>query len=109
MDQQSNWKKTDTMSAPITGNIHREISLSAHEKKAHTFDGLHSASLISLEKLCNDYCVAILKKNEINILKGKTLSLKWKRNKIDVLWRVPAQDVLFALILWYVAKTIFIS
>ena len=27
----------------------------------------------------------------------------------DIAWRVPAQDVVFARILWYVAKTIYLS
>ena len=49
-----------TMSATRTGNIPLEISLSAHAKKAHIFDGLHSASLISLGQLCDDDFVAIL-------------------------------------------------
>ena len=64
------------MSAAIIGNIPLAINLSAHAKKAHIFDGLHSASLISLDQLCDDDCVAILDKNEINILKGKTLILR---------------------------------
>ena len=63
----------DTMSTTRTGIIPLEISLSAHEKKVHIFDGLHSASLISLGKLCDYDCVAILDQNEINILKVKTL------------------------------------
>ena len=39
-------------------------------------DGLDIASLISLWKLCDDNGIAILDKNEINILKDKTLILK---------------------------------
>ena len=58
-------------------------------KKAHIFDGLHGASLISLIQLCDDDCVAILDNNEINILKGKTLILKEHRNKTDGLWYIP--------------------
>ena len=45
-------------------------------KKAHIFDGLHSASLISLGKLWDDDYISILENNEINILKNKTLILK---------------------------------
>ena len=77
------------ISATITGNITLESSLSTHAKKAHIFDGLRSASLISLVQLCDDDCVAILDKNEINILNGKTLILKVRRNKIDGLWNIP--------------------
>ena len=55
--------KNETMSVRRTGNISLVISLSAHEKRAHIFDGLHSASLISFGQLCDDDCVTILDKN----------------------------------------------
>ena len=73
----------ETMSATRTGNTPLEISLSAHAKKVHIFDGLHSDSLISLGQLCDDDCVAILENNEINIIKGKTVILKGHRNNTD--------------------------
>ena len=69
-------------------------SLSDHAKKAHIFDGLHSASLISLVQLCDYDCIAILDKNEINIIKGKTLILKRHRNKTDGLWDIPVSITL---------------
>ena len=47
------------------------------------------SSFIFLVQLCDDECVAILDKNEINILKGKTLNLKEQRNKTGVLWGIP--------------------
>ena len=71
------------MSTTRTGNTPLASSLSAHAKKAHIFDGLFNALLISLGKLCDDDCVAILDKNEINIIKGKTIILKAHINKID--------------------------
>ena len=49
----------ETMSATKTGNIPLASSLSAHAKRAHIFDGLHSALLISLVQLCDDDCVTI--------------------------------------------------
>ena len=55
----------------------------------HIFDGLHSDSLISLGQLCDDECVAIFDKNEIDILKGKTTILKGHRNKTYGLWDIP--------------------
>ena len=79
----------ETMSATRTDNIPLEISLRSHAKKAHIFDGLHSASLISLHELCDNDCIAVLDKNEINILQGKTLILKGHTNKIDGLWDIP--------------------
>ena len=58
------------ISATRTEHIPLASSLSVNAKKAHIFYGLHSASLISLGQICDDYCVAILDKNKINILKG---------------------------------------
>ena len=58
-------------------------------QKRHIFDGLQSASLISLGQLCDDECVAILDKNEIIVLKVKTLILKGHRNKTDAVWGIP--------------------
>ena len=77
------------MSATRTGNIPLEIGLSDHAKKAHISDRLQSASLITLGQLFDDDCVAILDKNEINIIKVKTLILKGHRNKTDGLWDIP--------------------
>ena len=51
------------MSATRTKNIPLASSISAHAKRVHMFDGLHSASLISLGQLCDDYYVAILDHN----------------------------------------------
>ena len=45
--------------------------------------------LISLGKLCDDDRVAILDKNEIDILKGKRLILKGNGNNKDGLWDIP--------------------
>ena len=39
--------------------------------------------------MCDDYCVSILGKNKINILKGRTLILKGHSNKTDGLWDIP--------------------
>ena len=44
-------------------------NLSTYAKKAHVFDGLHSDSLIALCHFCDNDYIAILDKNEINILK----------------------------------------
>ena len=63
------------MSARRTENIPLASSISVYTKKVHIFDGLHSASLISLSQLCDDNCVSILDKNDINISKGKKLIL----------------------------------
>ena len=53
----------EAVSATITGNVPLASSLRDNAKKAHIFDGLHSALLISLGQLCYDDCFAILDKN----------------------------------------------
>ena len=68
--------KNATMNAKKTGGIPLSVNLSIHAKKAHVFYGLHSASLISLVQMCDNACVAILDKNEINILNIYILILK---------------------------------
>ena len=46
--------KNDTMSDTQAGHIPSSLSLSKQASKAHIFDGIHSASLISLGQLCDD-------------------------------------------------------
>ena len=53
----------DTISVTNTVHIPLSSSLIIHEKKAHIFDGMHSASLISLGQLYDNYCISILDKN----------------------------------------------
>ena len=78
-----------TINETNTGILPLSRSLSTHAKKAHLFNGLHSALIISLEQLCDNDCIAILDNNEINILKDKKLILKGHRNKTDRLWDIP--------------------
>ena len=58
-----------SISSKHTVNIPFTNSLGLQATKAPIFDGLHSASLVSLVQLFDDYCIAILDKNEVNILK----------------------------------------
>ena len=71
------------------GSIPLSGILRTYAKKAHVFDELHSALLISLVQLCEVYCMAILDKNDINILKNKIHILKGHINKTDILWYIP--------------------
>ena len=65
-----------TMNVTKTGTLPLSRSLSTHTKKAHVFDGLQSAYLISLGQLCDNYCIIILDRNEINFLKDKKIILR---------------------------------
>ena len=44
-----------TMNVTKIGIIPLSIILNIHAKKAHIFDGLHSASIITLGQLCDNY------------------------------------------------------
>ena len=46
-------------------------------------------SLISIGQLCDDDCIAIFSKNDLNIFKNNKLVLQGKRNKTGGLWNVP--------------------
>ena len=81
--------RNSTMNTTNTGNIPLSGSLSIHAKKSHIFDGMHSASLISLGQLCDDEFISILDHIEINILKDSKIILKGNRNKTYRLWNIP--------------------
>ena len=55
----------------------------------HVFDDLHSASLISLGKLCDEDCGVILDKNNIQVIKGSKVFIQGHRNPDYGLWDVP--------------------
>ena len=78
-----------TINATKTGNIPLSQNLILHAKSSHIFDGLHNASLIPLGHLCDDECISILDKNEINILKDSKLISKVHRNQSYGLWDIP--------------------
>ena len=70
------YSNNSTMNATKTGILPLLRSISIHANKEHIFDGLHSALLNYLGQLCDDYCITILDKNEINIIKYNKLILK---------------------------------
>ena len=64
MDQQSNYQTTQLWMWKKTGRMPLSRSLSTHAKKKHVFDGLYSASLISLYQLCDNDWIAILQERD---------------------------------------------
>ena len=77
------------MNMTNTRNISLSGNMILHIKKAQIFDGLHSDLIISLGQLCSNYCIAILNKDVVNILKHSKIVLKGNRNKEDGLWGIP--------------------
>ena len=67
------------MSAIQTGRIPLSESITLQSTKAHNVYGLHSASLISLDQLCDNYCITVLDKNEIQTIKDSKLILRGRQ------------------------------
>ncbi len=64
-----------------------ELSSTAQED--HIFDDLKSGSLISIGQLCDDDCVALFTKHNVNILKDGKAIIVGNRNAADGLWNMP--------------------
>jgi hypothetical protein len=64
-------------------------SLSQKASRAHVFDGITNSSLLSIGQLCDNNCVAILDKKQINIYKQNTCVLLGTWNLNDGLWDIP--------------------
>ena len=81
-----------TINATKTGSIPLSIRLSTHAKKSHVFVRLNSASIISLGQLCDDECIDILDKNDINILKKRHLFYRDTETRQMIYRTYPYQD-----------------
>ena len=69
------------LTTEATGTVPIDDSLSADAKKAMILPDLKSASLISLGQLCNDYCLVVLSKKKLAVVKDNKIVLRWTRNK----------------------------
>jgi hypothetical protein len=75
--------------ASHSGQLPLHASLSACAQKAHIFCGITNSSLISLGQLCDDYCVAVLDKQQLKVFQDNTCILTNTRNLTDGLWDIP--------------------
>jgi hypothetical protein len=57
-------------------------------RKTHVFDGITNSSLISIRLLCNNNCIAVLDKKNINTYKKDTCILSSTQNLKDGLWDI---------------------
>ena len=60
-------------------------------KVAFSFDNLQSGSLISIGQLCDDDCIAIFSKYDVQIIKDKQVLIKGKRTD-NGLWNIPLSE-----------------
>ena len=77
-----------SMQATKTGNLELSPLLSKKATAVHVFDGIQNSSLLSIGQLCDDDCVAVLKKKDINIYKDNKCIISGTRNYYDGLWDV---------------------
>ena len=80
----------ESLVASHQGQLQFNDCLSDTAKTAYVLPGMTNESLISIGQLCDDDCIAIFSKNDLNIFKNKKLVLQGKRNKTDGLWDVPS-------------------
>jgi hypothetical protein len=63
--------------------------LSTKAKTGHIFDDLKSGSLISIGQLCDDDCIALFTKYDVQIYKDGKVIIVGQRNNVNGLWHIP--------------------
>ena len=83
-----------TIAAMEKGQLPLSSKLLTQAKKASVLNDLHSSSLISFGKLCDDKYKVILDKRNCYVMKDEYLILQEKRNLTGGLWNIalPAQN-----------------
>jgi hypothetical protein len=80
--------------ASHSGQLPLHSCLSQCTKKAHILEGITNSSLISIGQLCDDNCIAILDKHQIEVYKDNTCALAGTRNTTNGLWDIPIPSML---------------
>jgi len=82
--------ETTTPKYTTTLPLHNKLSTNAK----HTFvlDALPAGTLISLRQLCDDDCIAIFTKYDVQIIKVGQVLIQGKRNKTSGLWQINNQQ-----------------
>ena len=62
--------------------------LTPKDRVAFSFDNLQSGTLISIGKLCDDNCIAIFSKYDVQIIKHNEIIIKGRRTN-NGLWKIP--------------------
>ena len=82
----------ESLQATIKGVLPLSSQLSTTAKEAHVFPHIKNALLISIGQLCDDHCIAIFDKKQLNVFKNNKNVLSGTRNTRDGLWDVPLQQ-----------------
>jgi hypothetical protein len=79
----------DTIRPTKCATLHLSSQLSQKAQTAHVFDDLHSGSLLSIGQLCDDDCIALFTKYNVQIIKNDQVIIKGPRSPHNGLWTLP--------------------
>ena len=79
----------NTIQAKRQGLLPFSKHLSTAATSALVFPDLKNSSLLSIGQLCDDNCLAIFGKHDLEVIKDNNIILRGKRNFQDGLWDVP--------------------
>ena len=80
-------QNNETITACESGHLPVQ-GISKIATETHVYDELHSASLLSVGKLCNDHCEVTFRKTDMVATKNGATILHGNRNLTDGLWDV---------------------
>jgi hypothetical protein len=78
-----------TITANKAVQIPLSPQLSTKATKGHLFQDLQSGSLISIDQLCDEDCVALFAKSEMAVYKDGAVIIQGKRDSTNGLWSIP--------------------
>ena len=78
----------DVMSSSLHGVLPLSARLSTKAQSAFVLDGLQTGTLVSLAQLCDDDCIAIFTKYDVQVLKNDTVIITGVRTP-NGLWAIP--------------------
>ena len=76
------------MQTQAKGQLQLSPALNATSQEAFDLENLKTGTLISLAKLCDDDCIALFTKYEVNIIKNNQVIITGKRES-NGLWSIP--------------------
>jgi hypothetical protein len=81
----------DSMNIQAThlGHLPLHPSLSTKAKTAHALDGMTNSSLVSLGQLCDDDCVAVLDKRQLQVCKNNKCDHRWSMGHFSPSSNIP--------------------
>jgi hypothetical protein len=78
----------DPMVSTIQGTLPLSQHLSNHAQDAFELDALKTGSLVSLSKICDDDCLALFSRHDVQIIKNDQVIITGKRMD-NGLWSIP--------------------